>query len=70
MLIPTIYVDGSILNGAGYILVQQDGIFCSADNYKYKSNITEVTVNGMDSFDQVDDETDITMSEWEAGDFS
>ena len=27
MLVPTLYVDGSILNGAGFILVQQDGRF-------------------------------------------
>ena len=62
ILIPTIYADGSILNGAGYILVQQDGRFFSADDLKNKTNITEVTVNGIVCFDQVNDETDITMS--------
>ena len=27
MLVPTIFVDGSILHGAGFILVQQEGRF-------------------------------------------
>ena len=61
MLVPTLFVDGSILNGAGYILVQQDGRFFSDDDYKTKVNITETTVNSNDCFGPVS-ETDITMS--------
>ena len=43
MLVPTIFANGSIINGAGYILVQQEGKFFANDDYKMMDNITEVT---------------------------
>ena len=45
MLVPTVYVDGSILHGAGFILVQQDGRFFSAENYKTRDNVIETIVD-------------------------
>ena len=45
MLVPTVYVDGSILNGAGFILVQQYGRFFSAEDYKTRDNVTETIVD-------------------------
>ena len=61
MLIPTVYVDGSILNGAGYILVQQDGRFLSAEDYKTRDNVTETTVDSNNCLDPVS-KTDVKMS--------
>ena len=45
-LVPTIFVDGSILHGAGFILVQQEGRFFSADDYKPSLDVTETTLDG------------------------
>ena len=45
-LVPTIFVDGSILHGAGYILVQQEGKFFSADDYKPCLDVIETPLEG------------------------
>ena len=45
-LVPTIFVDGSILHGAGYILVQQEGRFFSADDYKPCLDVIETPLDG------------------------
>ena len=45
-LVPTIFVDGSILHGAGFILVQQEGRFVSADDYKPCLDVIETTLGG------------------------
>ena len=45
-LVPTIFVDGSILHGAGFILVQQEGRFFSADDYKPCLDVIETTLDG------------------------
>ena len=44
-LVPTIFVDGSILHGAGYILVQQEGRFFSADDYKPCLDVIETPLD-------------------------
>ena len=61
MLIPTLYVDGSILNGAGYILVQQDGRFFSAEDFKTRDNVTKTIVDSNNCLDLIS-KTDVTMS--------
>ena len=45
-LVPTIFVDGSILHGAGYILVQQEGRVFSADDYKPCLDVVETPHDG------------------------
>ena len=45
-LVPTIFVDGSILHGARYILVQQEGRFFSADDYKSCLDVIETPLDG------------------------
>ena len=45
-LFPRFYVDGSILYGAGFILVQQDGRFFSVEDYKPSVDVIETTVDG------------------------
>ena len=45
-LVPTIFVDGSILHGASYILVQQEGRFFSADDYKSCLDVIETPLDG------------------------
>ena len=44
-LVPTIFVDGSILHGAGFILVQQEGRFFSADDYKPCLDVIETPLD-------------------------
>ena len=61
MLVPTLYADGSILNGAGYILTQRDDRFYSDDNFK-NPIMSEATVTERDHSSSVNAEYDITMS--------
>ena len=68
MLVPTILVDGSILYGAGFILVQQDGRFFSAEDYKPSVDVIETTVDG-DSV-TLQNDTNINFSGRGGGDVS
>ena len=60
MLVPTILVDGSILYGTGFILVQQDGRFFAAEDYKNSADIIETTVDG-DGL-TLQNDTDVSLS--------
>ena len=66
MLVPTVYVDGSILYGARFILVQQDGRFFSAKDYKTRDNVTETIVDS-DMGLCPESKTDMKMSEGGGG---
>ena len=69
MFVPTVYVDGSILYGSGFILVQQEGRFFSAKDYNIRDNVTETTVDG-DINLALENESDVRMSEGEGGETS
>ena len=68
MLVPTILVDGSILYGAGFILVQQDGRFFSAEDYKNSVDVIETTVDG-DGL-TLQNDSNVSLSEGGGGDIS
>ena len=68
-LFPTILVDGSILYGTGFILVQQDGRFFAAEDYKICEDVIETTVDSDVSL-TLQNDSDVKLSDGEGGDIS